>query len=473
MYKNYDEFIEKIKNKKILFCGVGRSNAPFIDMITHENIAVSVYDSKKEDDLDQDLIKHLRNNKFVSLRVHDESIWNEEYDIIIRTPGMNFLCEKLSTARENGAIVTSEMEIFFDICPCPIIGITGSDGKTTVSTLIYKMLTLQGITAHLGGNIGSPLLPQISQIHKNDIAVVELSSFQLISMRRSPDIAVITNISPNHLDVHKDMQEYIDAKKQIILHQNAFSKAVLNFDNFETKKMKDITRGKTLFFSISNKLKNGVWKADDGNIIISRNGKDEKIMNVSEIKIPGCHNIENYLAAITAISDLVSFQNTIKIANSFNGVEHRIEFVDKINGVTYYNDSIASTPNRTIKGVLSLFDKKILLIAGGYDKNISFDKFASEITEKVSVLILLGNTSEKIKNKVIESENYKKNNPKIIQVKSMNEAVEAAYNNSQPGDIVALSPACASFDLYKNFEDKGKHFKSLVKSLDKIHSLKN
>lgn len=473
MYKNYDEFIGKIKNKKILFCGVGRSNAPFIDMITHENIAVSVYDSKKEDDLDQDLIKHLRNNKFVSLRVHDESIWNEEYDIIIRTPGMNFLCEKLSTARENGAIVTSEMEIFFDICPCPIIGITGSDGKTTVSTLIYKMLTLQGITAHLGGNIGSPLLPKISQIHKNDIAVVELSSFQLISMRRSPDIAVITNISPNHLDVHKDMQEYIDAKKQIILHQNAFSKAVLNFDNFETKKMKDITRGKTLFFSISNKLKNGVWKDDDGNIIISRNGKDEKIMNVSEIKIPGCHNIENYLAAITAISDLVSFQNIIKIANSFNGVEHRIEFVDKINGVTYYNDSIASTPNRTIKGVLSLFDKKILLIAGGYDKNISFDEFASEITKKVSVLILLGNTSEKIENKVIESENYKKNNPKIIQVNSMNEAVEAAYNNSQPGDIVALSPACASFDLYKNFEDKGKHFKSLVKSLNKIHSLKN
>lgn len=472
MYKNYDEFIEKIKNKKILFCGVGRSNVPFIDMVTQKGVAVSVYDSKEENNLDQNLIKHLKNNKLVSLRVHDENVWNEEYDIIIRTPGMNFLCKKLSNARENGAVVTSEMEIFFDICPCPIIGITGSDGKTTVSTLIYKMLTLQGITTHLGGNIGSPLLPKISQIRKNDFAVVELSSFQLISMRKSPDISVVTNISPNHLDVHKDMQEYISAKKQILLHQNAFSKAVLNFDNFETKKMKDIVRGKVSFFSMSNKLKNGVWKDDNENIIISKNGKDEKIMNVSEIKIPGRHNEENYLTAIAAVSDLVSFENIKKVANSFNGVEHRIEFVDKINGVTYYNDSIASTPNRTIKGVLSLFDKKIILIAGGYYKNLPFDELASEIIKKVSVLILLGNTSEKIKEKVLDSENYKENNPKIIHVKSMNEAVEAAYENSHPGDIVALSPACPSFDLYKDFEDRGNNFKSLVKSLNKNHQPK-
>lgn len=465
MYKNYDEFIEKIRNKKILFCGIGRSNFPLINMITKEGINVQVYDSKKEENLDENLIHQLKENKLVSLRIHDEKVWHENNDIIIRTPGMNFLSEKFSVARKNGAVITSEMEIFLDICPCTIIGITGSDGKTTVSTLIYEMLKAQGITAHLGGNIGAPLLPKLPQINKTDIAVVELSSFQLISMRRSPDIAVVTNISPNHLDVHKDMQEYIDAKKQILFHQNAFSKAVLNLDNSETKQMEKIVRGKTLFFSLSGQPENGVWKDTDGNIILSKNNIHKKIMHVSEIKIPGTHNIENYLAAIAAVCDLVSFENIKKTAKSFKGVEHRIEFVRNLNGVDYYNDSIASTPNRTIKGILSLFEKKIILIAGGYDKHIPFDEFATEIIRKVSTLILLGDTSEKIEKEVLKCKEYIENNPKIIKANSMEEAVCKASKISKPGDIVALSPACASFDLYKNFEIRGNHFKKIVKSL--------
>lgn len=378
---------------------------------------------------------------------------------------MNFLCEKLLKAQKNGAIITSEMEIFFDLCPCTIIGVTGSDGKTTVSTLIYEMLNSQGIKTHLGGNIGFPLLPRLPQIQKGDLAVVELSSFQLISMRKSPDITVVTNISPNHLDVHKNMEEYINAKKQILLHQNAFSKAVLNFDNPKTKAMKGITRAQTLFFSISNKLYTGVWKDKNENILISNHGIDTPIMNAAEIKIPGTHNIENYLAAISAVSEFVSFENMKKVAKSFNGVEHRIEFVEKIDGVTYYNDSIASTPNRTTKGILSLFDKKIILIAGGYDKNLSFESFAQEVVKKVSYLILLGKTSEKIENAIKGLKYYKGDNPKIIKTDSMQQAVKTAYKIANPGDIVALSPACASFDLYKNFEDRGNHFKSLVKLL--------
>lgn len=467
MYKNYDEFIENIRNKKIMFCGIGRSNLPFIDSLTQKNIPVTVYDSKQECNLDAKLVKQLKENKFIDLRLHDESVWQEKNDVIIRTPGMNFFCDKLLKAAEKGAIITSEMEIFFDVCPCPIIGITGSDGKTTVSTLIYKMLKSEGITTHLGGNIGSPLLTKVPKMKKSDIAVVELSSFQLISMRRSPEIAVVTNISPNHLDVHKDMAEYIGAKKQILLHQNAFSKAVLNFDNPETRKMKDITRAKTVFFSRLNKLKNGIWLDDSGNIVMSDGKTDKIIINTSEIKIPGYHNIENYMAAIAAVSDFVSTEKVKETANSFFGVEHRIEFVEKINGVTYYNDSIASTPNRTIKGVLSLFDKKIILIAGGYDKNIPFDSLAEKITDKVSSLILLGKTSDKIEAEILKSKNYKENNPKIIKVNSMQQAVETASSISSFGDIVVLSPACASFDLYKDFEERGNNFKSLVKSIAK------
>lgn len=467
MYKNYDEFIENIRNKKIMFCGIGRSNLPFIDSLTQKNIPVTVYDSKHECNLNEKLVKQLKENKFIDLRLHDESVWQEKNDVIIRTPGMNFFCDKLLKAAEKGAIITSEMEIFFDVCPCPIIGITGSDGKTTVSTLIYKMLKSEGITTHLGGNIGSPLLTKVPKMKKSDIAVVELSSFQLISMRRSPEIAVVTNISPNHLDVHKDMAEYIDAKKQILLHQNAFSKAILNFDNPETRKMKDITRAKTVFFSRLNKLKNGIWLDDSGNIVMSDGKTDKIIINTSEIKIPGYHNIENYMAAIAAVSDFVSTEKVKETANSFFGVEHRIEFVEKINGVTYYNDSIASTPNRTIKGVLALFDKKIILIAGGYDKNIPFDSLAEKITDKVSSLILLGKTSDKIEAEVLKSKNYKENNPKIIKVNSMQQAVETASSISSFGDIVVLSPACASFDLYKDFEERGNNFKSLVKSIAK------
>ncbi len=465
MYKNYDEFIENIRNKKIMFCGIGRSNLPFIDSLTQKNIPVKVYDSKQECNLDTKLVKQLKENKFIDLRLHDESVWQEKNDVIIRTPGMNFFCDKLLKAAEKGSIITSEMEIFFDVCPCPIIGITGSDGKTTVSTLIYKMLKSEGITTHLGGNIGSPLLNKVPKMKKSDIAVVELSSFQLISMRKSPEIAIVTNISPNHLDVHKDMVEYINAKKQILLHQNAFSKAVLNFDNPETQKMKDITRAKTVFFSRLNKLKNGVWLDNSENIVMSDGKTDKIIINTSEIKIPGYHNIENYMAAIAAVSDFVSPEKIKETANSFFGVEHRIEFVKKINGVTYYNDSIASTPNRTIKGVLSLFDKKIILIAGGYDKNIPFDSLAEKIMDKVSSIILLGKTAEKIEAEILKSKNYKENNPKIIKVTSMQQAIETASNISSPGDIVALSPACASFDLYKDFEERGNHFKSLVKSM--------
>lgn len=472
MKENYIDFLNSLKNKKIMFCGIGRSNLPLIDVFTDNGINAIVYDSKPKDKFDKDIIQKLENNPLVTLKLADESVWDGFVDIIIRTPGMHFLSSKINNARKNGTIVTSEMEIFFDFCPCPIIGITGSDGKTTVSTLISEMLKAQGKTVHLGGNIGTPLLPKISKISKHDIVVVELSSFQLISMRKSPEISVVTNISPNHLDVHKDMNEYVEAKRQIFLHQNAFSRTILNFDNKETANMEDLVRGKTIFFSRKENLENkpcGVWIDKNKNIVYSSienyKHKNQIIMNVSDIKIPGDHNVENYLAAIAAVHDIVTPENIKKVANSFAGVKHRIEFVREVNGVSYYNDSIASSPNRTISGTLSLFNKKIVLIAGGHDKKIPFDSLAKKITEKVSTLILMGQTSEKIMQEIEKLPENKVKNLKIIKVNSMEEAIENANKIAKSGDIVVLSPASTSFDLYKDFEERGEHFKSLVNSI--------
>ena len=471
MQGNYINFLSNLKNKKVMFCGIGRSNLPLIDIFTKRGIRVIAYDSKPQEKFDDKTIEKLKNNPLISLKFADETAWNSDVDVIIRTPGMNFFSEKLTKAREKGIIVTSEIEIFFDYCPCHIIGITGSDGKTTVSTLIYEMLKAEGKTVHLGGNIGEPLLPKIENMSANDIAVVELSSFQLISMRKSPETAIITNISPNHLDVHKDMDEYVDAKRQILLHQNAFSTTILNFSNEITKNMKNIVRGKTIFFSRKENLQNmpfSVWVDENKNIIYTsstnRISQNEKIINTSDIRIPGEHNVENYLTAIAAVGNSVSTENIKKVATSFPGVKHRIEFVEEINGVSYYNDSIASSPSRTINGTLSLFDKKIILIAGGYDKKIPFDTLAKKISEKVSTLILLGQTSEKILGEIKKLPKHQIQNLNTIKTKSMHEAVETAKQISKSGDIVVLSPACASFDLYKDFEERGDHFKELVHS---------
>lgn len=452
---------KNIKGKKIAFCGIGTTNLPIIKMFHNLGCTVTALDRRTKDKIGK-ISDELENNG-IKLKLGEDYLDNlENFDIIFRTPGMKYNLPELEKVREEGIVVTSEMEMFFELCPCKIISVTGSDGKTTTTTIISEILKHAGYKVHLGGNIGTPLLPLISEIGCDDIAVVELSSFQLISMRQSPDIAVITNLSPNHLDIHKDMNEYISAKKNIILHQNAFSKSILNLDNEITKEFKSIVRGQPLFFSRATKVKNGAYLSEDSKIYMADNGQDKFIINSNEIKIPGNHNIENYLAAISAVWKLVKVDDIIYTAKNFSGVEHRTEFVKSINGVSYYNDSIASSPTRTISGTLSLYKEKIILIAGGYDKNIPFDNLGRAITEKVKILILMGNTSNKIEDAVKNSSNYKSGEPNIIRVNSMEEAVNTASKTAKNGDIVALSPACASFDMYPNFAARGKHFKQLV-----------
>ena len=458
-----ETFFNGIKGKKIALCGIGRSHLPLIPLFTSYGAKVIACDKRSRELLGSAAEEAERNGAVLSLG--DDYITDLDADIFFRTPGMKFFTPELAALRERGVVVTSEMEVFFDICPCRIIAVTGSDGKTTTTTVISEFLKAEGKTVHLGGNIGKPLLPEIETISRDDFAVVELSSFQLISMRESPNVAVVTNLAPNHLDIHKDMQEYIDAKRNIVLHQNAFSRAVLNLDNEISNSFADDVRGELLKFSRRQSVKNGAYMNENGDIIFAKNGSETVVMNKSDIKIPGLHNVENYLAAIAAVWGDVSVQNIVKVAESFGGVAHRNEFVRELDGVSYYNDSIASSPTRTALGTLSLYDEKMIVILGGYDKHLDYTDLGRLICKKVKTAIIMGATAEKIKAAILGAPEYSQGSPEIIEVGSMEEAVNAARNAAKPGDKVSLSPASASFDLYRNFEERGEHFKSLVNQL--------
>ena len=455
------QFFEQIKGKKIAMCGIGVSNTPLIMDFLKKGAKVYACDRRNRQMLG-DIADRLENAGAI-LRLGEDYLENLEVDMIFRTPGMNFNLPELESARKKGIAVTSEMEVFFDLCPATIFAVTGSDGKTTTTTLIAKMLEAEGKRVFVGGNIGKPLLPEIENITKDDFVVVELSSFQLISMRKSPDIAVVTNVAPNHLDVHKDMDEYVEAKKNVILHQNAFSRTVLNEDNDITQSFKPFVRGQSLSFSMEKPLKNGAWLDQNGIIHMSYRGIDAPIMSRQEIAILGDHNVENYLTAITAVWGYVGADSIRKVAREFGGVEHRIELVREVNGVKYYNDSIASSPTRTI-ACLKAFSQKIWVIAGGYDKHIPYEPMVPYVLDKVEKLLLCGATAEKIKAAVLSDKNYK-GAPEIIEVEDIAAAVDYAHKNTKSGDIVALSPASASFDKFPNFVARGNYFKELVNKL--------
>ncbi len=463
MNTSVNDFFESVKGKRVAFIGIGTSNLPLIKQFSDKGASVIACDRKGFEDLGENGVKAKKYG--ARLKLGDDYLSDIDADIVFRSPGTPFYKDELVKLREDGKVLTSEMEVFFDLCPCTAIAVTGSDGKTTTTTIISEFLKAAGKTVHLGGNIGKPLLPEIEEIKPSDFAVVELSSFQLISMRKSPDIAVVTNLAPNHLDIHKDMQEYIDSKKNIVLHQNAFSKAVVNLDNDIANGFSEAVRGQLCKFSVKEKLGNGAY-LDGTTICYSDYGKVTKIMDISDIRIPGMHNVENYLAAISAVWGIVDTDTIVKVAKEFGGVAHRAEFVREYRGVKYYNDSIASSPTRTALGTLSLYDFKITIIAGGYDKHIPYEPLGPVINDKVKTLILLGDTAPKIEDAVKNADNYNAGEIKIINVTNMEEAVAAAVENTAEGDIVSLSPASASFGLYRNFEERGNHFKSIVNGLE-------
>ncbi len=462
MNTSVNNYFENISGKRVAFIGLGRSNLPLIKMFCDAGAVVFACDSRTEEALGQNALFAKEAGATLSLGEH--YLDDLDVEIVFRTPGMNYNSPVLTDMRNRGITITSEMELFFELCPCRIIAVTGSDGKTTTTTIISELLKAQGHTVHLGGNIGNPLMPEIYDISEDDFAVVELSSFQLISMKKSPLVSVVTNVAPNHLDVHKDMDEYIDAKRNIVAYQLSGDKTVLNLDNDISASFADDTKAKVYNFSRTQSVGRGTY-ISDGVIRYCDDESDEAVISVSDIAIPGLHNVENFMAAICAVKDYVTNETILRVAKTFTGVKHRAQLVRELDGVRYYNDSIASSPTRTACGMLSLFDEKLILICGGYDKNIPYAPLGPVICNKVKTLILLGATSKKIEAAVKESPEYIDGNPVIIHADSMENAVSLARENAVCGDIVALSPASASFDMYRDFEQRGEHFMSIVMEL--------
>lgn len=452
-----------INGKKVAFIGAGVSHKTLIGQFCEMGAKVTLCDQKQLDQFGEyaDILQQL--NVTLSLGEHYLDGLQGQ-DIIMRTPGFEYFTPALQKAKQAGSLITSEMELFFEYCPCEITAVTGSDGKTTTTSLIAAMFEAAGRTVHLGGNIGRALLPILDQIDPADEAVVELSSFQLISMRRSPKVAVVTNVTPNHLDHHKDMQEYVDAKRNILLWQDETCRAVLGYENEITRSMQSDCKGQQCWFTRLQETDNGAFLRQDGMLCMAENGVVTPILHKDEIKLRGVHNIENLLAACAAVWGRVSVEAMRQVGASFTGVEHRIEPVRLLNGVQWYNDSIASSPTRTIAGLRS-FGQKIIVIAGGYDKKIPYEPLAPEILAHVKVLVLMGQTGPKIEKAVRECAGFAESGLTIVHAKDMQDAVALARQHAVPGDIVSLSPASASFDLYPNFEVRGKHFKELVNAL--------
>lgn len=458
------EYLDTLKGKKVAVLGIGISNTPLIHMLLRAGAKVTACDKRMREDFGGQIeeLESLGCTVYLGGDYLDHLVG---HDVIFRTPGMRPDLPQLLEAVESGSQLTSEMEVFFQVCPCPIIGITGSDGKTTTTTIIAQLLEAEGYNVYLGGNIGKPLLPDVGMMEESDYAVVELSSFQLMTMDLSPHIAVVTNLAPNHLDVHKSMGEYISAKENIFTHQHPKDRVILNADNEITASFAPTAPGQvTLFSRKGEPAGSAVFLRD--NTIWVRDGEGERAVLPREgILLPGDHNVENYMAAIGAVNGLVKDETIRDFAGKFNGVEHRIELVRTLNGVRYYNDSIASSPTRTMAG-LKCFPEKLILIAGGYDKHIPFDDLGPAIVEHVKLLILTGDTSAKIRAAVEAAPEYAEGAPAIQEYKDFGDAVRAAHRCAQEGDVVILSPACASFDKFKNFMERGNTFKRLVKELE-------
>ena len=456
--KNFKEFKDFINSKNVAVVGIGVSNIPLINFLVKLGAEVTAFDMKEENELGK--IASEFKSKGVKLELGKGYLEKlTGFEVVFKTPSMRIDCEALVRAKNEGAYITSEMEEFVKYCKGKIYGVTGSDGKTTTTTIISKLLEAQGYKTWVGGNIGTPLFSNIEEINADDMVVLELSSFQLMTMDSPIDVAVVTNLAPNHLDMHKDMQEYIDAKKNIFLYQNEDNVLVLNRENEITYGFEKEAKGHVREFSSKRVITNGSYYKD-GTLYLE--GKE--VCKKNDIVIKGMHNVENYLAAFIATKDDVEIETMKKVAETFAGVEHRCELVREIDGVKYYNDSIASSPTRTLAGLFA-FEKKVILIAGGYDKHIPFEPLAEQGYPFIKEIILMGDTRYLIKEAFDKLKDEKGIEVPSIMVNSLEEAVIKAKEIAKEGDIITLSPACASFDMFPNFAVRGNKFKEIVNNI--------
>ena len=462
-YKNekLEEFNNFLDGKQVAIIGMGVSNIPLLDYFYDKNAKVTVFSTNA---LSDEIMAKINKYRYEVELGEDNLSRLKGFDIIFRSPSALPTKHEFQSAVKKGAILTSEIEMVLRLAPCKIIGVTGTEGKTTTTSLIYEICKKAGYNCFLGGNIGKPIFTKINQMKPEDIVILELSSFQLMGMTVSPNIAVVTNVFPDHLNVHKSYEEYQDAKKSIYRNQTEEGIVILNKDNEITEKFADEVKGKTIFFSSTKKLKNGyVYDREDGFIKKCTDGKCEKILNKNDIKLRGVHNYENICSALAATETVASKEAQIEAVKNFKGVEHRLEFVREIDGVKYYNDSIGTSPASTIAG-LNAFDENIILLAGGSDKGLDYKEIGEVIARKVGTLILTGPTAQKIEKATKQGLSEEKN-IEIIHTNNLEESVKVAKEKARSGDIVLLSPASASFDSFKNFEERGNYFKTLVNNL--------
>ena len=457
------EYNKSLANKKIAIIGVGVSNIPLLDYFVKNKADVTIFDKKTLDKFDAKVVEIINANNIKYSLGESYLSKLQGFDIIFRSPSCRPDTPELVQEAERGAVITSEIEMLMKLCPGTIIGITGSDGKTTTTSLIYAIIKEKGLDCYLGGNIGIPLFTKVEEMTPKSVVVLELSSFQLMDMNISPKISVITNISPNHLDIHKSYEEYIDCKKNIFTHQSEDGILVLNEDNEITRNMKPEANGSVVMFSSKQKLDNGVIY-DDKTIKICEDGLRRHVLDVKNVKLRGIHNYENICAAIAATKSLVDVETQIKAISNFTGVEHRLEYIRTINDVKWYNDSIGTSPSRTIAG-LNSFDEPIVLIAGGYDKHLDYTPIAKPIVDNVCALVLVGATSEKIATAVENELKAEGKQMPIIKCTTLEETIDVAKKIAKPGEVVLFSPASASFDMFKNFMERGDLFKKLVNNI--------
>ncbi len=452
------QYIDSLKGKRVTVLGLGVSNRPLVKLLLDAGIDLTVRDAASTEQLGGIVTELLEHG--CKIVTGEDYLKDIKADVIFRSPGIMPHEPGIVEAVKEGAVLTSEMEAFFEVCPCKIIAVTGSDGKTTTTTVISEMLKADGKTVHVGGNIGTPLLDKADSMKPEDVAVLELSSFQLMTMKKSPDMALVTNVAPNHLDKHKDMDEYVDAKRNIFQNIPHPGVVALNADNDMTRSFADAAGEDVRFFSRRDVVENGAY-LENGTLFVSRDGKAEAVLPAEKIFIPGEHNVENYLGAFALLYGEVSLGSMARTAETFRGVEHRIELVRELRGVKYYNDSIASSPSRTRAG-LRAFDQKVILIAGGKDKGVPFDPLGEDIKEHVKILVLTGLAADKIE-KAAKDAGFE---GPIIKKEDFKDAVLAASAEAGEGDVVILSPACTSFDRFKNFAERGNRFKEIVMGIE-------
>ncbi len=463
MNEKLKEFNTYLKNRKVAVIGLGVSNLPLLDYLHEKGSIVTVFDDRNTEKISKEAIEKVNKYEFETSFGENNLDKLVGFDLIFRSPSCMPTKKELVEEEKRGAIVTSEIEMLMEMAPCKVIGVTGSDGKTTTTSLIYEIVKEAGYNTHLGGNIGIPLFTKLKDIESEDVIVLELSSFQLMNMNISADISVITNITPNHLNIHASYEEYIDAKKNIFKNQKEDGIVVLNYDNELTRNCRLEANGKVIYFSSKEKLENGIIV--DNDVIKECEDRLRKhIINTKDIHLRGMHNYENVAAAIAATKSFIDIDTIVDAIKKFKGVEHRIEFIRELDGVKWYNDSIGTSPTRTIAG-LNSFSEDIILIAGGYDKHLDYEPIAKPIVDNVKGLILIGQTSEKIYEAVTKELEKENKELDIYQCNEFPQIVEVARKIAKTGQVVLFSPASASFDLFGNFAQRGNKFKELVNDL--------